>query len=89
MPETLEPVAAALLPSGRYGREDGAAGVRLRMISGRALVQVMARGRDDDAIANAVREKYGVALPKTPVMARGARGFISVGRISRLDRNGG
>jgi methylglutamate dehydrogenase subunit D len=73
VPETLEPVAAALLPSGRHGREDGAAGVRLRLISGRALVQVMARGRDDDAIANAVREKYGVALPEAPAMARGQR----------------
>lgn len=73
MSETLEPVAAAVLPSGRYGRADGEAGVRLRMISGRALVQVMARGHDDAAIANMVREKYGIARPKEPVIARGSR----------------
>ena len=73
MPETLDPVAAAVLPSGRYGRDDGAAGVRLRIVSGRALVQVMARGHDDDAIESAVREKYGIALPQEPVMARGPR----------------
>jgi methylglutamate dehydrogenase subunit D len=71
VPESLEPVAAALLPSGRYGREDGAAGVRLRLLSGRAMVQIMARGRDDDAIEAAVRAKYGIALPRKPVMAQG------------------
>jgi methylglutamate dehydrogenase subunit D len=71
--ETLQPIAAARLPSGRYGCEDGPAGVRLRIISGRALVQVMARGRNDDSIESAVREKYDIALPKRPVIARGAR----------------
>jgi methylglutamate dehydrogenase subunit D len=70
VPETLDPVAAAVLPSGRYGRDDCAAGVRLRIVFDRALVQVMARGHDD-AIESAVREKYGIALPKKSVVARG------------------
>jgi sarcosine oxidase subunit gamma len=71
--ETLEPAAAASLPPGRYGREAGAAGVRLRILSGRALVQVMARGRNDDALRQAVRSKYAIALPETPLLARGPK----------------
>ncbi len=74
MSETiLKPVAAAFLPPGRYGREDGVAGMRLRVLSGRALVQVMARGRNDDALREAVRSKYGIALPEKPVLARGPK----------------
>jgi sarcosine oxidase subunit gamma len=71
VPDTLEAVAAAHLRPGRHGREEGAAGLRLRILSGRALVQVMARRGKDAALKDAVRSKYGVALPDKPVMARG------------------
>jgi sarcosine oxidase subunit gamma len=69
----LEAAAAAVLPPGRYGREDGQAGLRLRILSGRALVQVMARGRNDDALKDAVRLKYAIALPEQPLLAHGPK----------------
>jgi sarcosine oxidase subunit gamma len=71
--ETLHPMPAAFLSPGRYGWRDGAAGVRLRILSARALIQVMARGSNDDAIRAAVSLKYQVVLPETPVLARGPR----------------
>ena len=70
MPEMLEPVLAALLASGRYGREQGTAGLRLRIVSGRAQVQVMARGHSDDALKHAVRSKYTLDLPDKPTLVR-------------------
>jgi sarcosine oxidase subunit gamma len=71
--DMLEPVLAASLASGRYGRERGAAGLRLRIVSGRALVQVMARGRSDDALKQAVRSKYTLDLPDKSMLVRGPR----------------
>ena len=71
MSETLDQTPAAVFPPGRYGRRDGPAGVRLRVLSGRALVQVMARGGNDHSIRDAVRSKYQLALPQTPLLARG------------------
>ena len=69
----LEPVLAASLAAGRYGREEGAAGLRLRIVSGRALVQVMARGPSDDSLKHAVRSKYTLDLPDKPMLVRGPR----------------
>ncbi len=83
MPEGLEPTAAVVLRSGRYGRTEGAAGLRVRLLSRRGLVQFMARGRGDDAIRDAVRSKYAIALPERPIVARGERiSFLWAGRRS-------
>jgi len=42
----------------------------MRIVFGRALVQLIARGHRDDALKDAVRSKYGIALPEKPAMAR-------------------
>ena len=73
MAETmLDPAAAAIVPPGHYGRDD-TTGLRVRIVAGRVVVQVTARGRTVDALKETVTSKYAVALPDNPVIAQGPR----------------
>ena len=89
VPETLDPVAAAVLPSGRYGRDDGAAGVRLRIAvrpgAGAGDGTRPRRRRHRERRARKIRHRSAEKAGRGPRPAA----FISVGRTSHLDRNGG
>lgn len=52
-----------LAAAGRRGRSAGPAGVTLSLVQGRATALVIARKGQMAALATAVREAYGVALP--------------------------
>lgn len=69
MAETLDPRTAArsafhgLLHPGRHGHPAGPAGLVVRERIGLALVTVIARNGKGDALAAAVRDAFGLALP--------------------------
>lgn len=69
MPE-LAAIPALELQRGRHGRGDGA-GIKLRLITPRALVSVIVRKGKGEALASAVKQAFGVALPDKAQLACG------------------
>jgi heterotetrameric sarcosine oxidase gamma subunit len=62
---------AGLLVSGRHGRPDGPAGLRICERGQLALVNVLARKGQAAALAALVKNAYGIELPTTPRMVGG------------------
>jgi len=70
---------AHLATPGRRGRGAGAAGVSLSLVRDRATAIVIARKGQIPALAAAVREAYGVALPEGPRCAGAPVMFAGIG----------
>lgn len=70
---------AHLATPGRRGRSAGPAGVALSLVRGRATALVIARKGQMDALASAVREAYGAALPEGPRCAGDTVVFVGIG----------
>jgi len=66
----LAATLALELRRGRHGKTDGA-GIKLRLVTSRALVSVIARRDKAQPLAAAVKQSFGVDLPVKPQLAPG------------------
>jgi sarcosine oxidase subunit gamma len=66
------PALAGIARAGRHGARTGAAGLTLQERDGLRIVSLAARRRQADALADAVRARWGIDLPVSPRFVEGA-----------------